>query len=84
MLNVKHEGNKAIIDVREKILAGEHPRNEILEYVQTAPEGTVFEIHLPKRAEPLVNALTSLGMNAIINEIEPGHFRIMAVKITGN
>lgn len=81
MLAVKHEGNKAIIDVREKILAGEHPRNEILEYVQTAPEGTIFEIHLPKRAEPLVNALNSIGMNATISEIEPGHFRILAVNL---
>ncbi|WP_102347255.1 amino acid decarboxylase [Bacillus sp. Marseille-P3661] len=82
MLNVQKEGNKAIIDVRANILAGEHPRNEIIEYVKEAQAGTVFEIHLPKRAEPLVNALTSLGMNAIISELEPGHFRIMAVKIS--
>lgn len=81
MLDVKHEGNKAIIDVRAKILAGEHPRGEILDYVQTAQEGTIFEIHLPKRAEPLVNALNSLGMNATIDEVEPGHFRILAVKL---
>lgn len=81
MLDVKIEGNKAIIDVREKILNGEHPRNEILEYVKKAPKGTVFEIHLPLRAEPLVTALTSLGMTATISELESEHFRIMAVKL---
>lgn len=82
MLNVKMEGNKAIIDVRENILNGEHPKNKILNYVQKAPKGTVFEIHLPLRAEPLVTALSALGMSAIINEIAPEHFRIMAVKLS--
>lgn len=81
MLNVKMEGNKAIIDVRENILRGEHPRGEIIEYVKNAPNGTIFEIHVPVRAQPLINALNALGMNAIINELGPQHFRIMAVKI---
>lgn len=80
MLNVQIEGNTAIIDVREKIQNGEHPRNEILDYVKKAPTGTVFEIHLPLRAEPLVTVLTTLGMTAIINELAPEHYRIMAVK----
>jgi len=81
MLDVKLEGNKVIIDVRERILKGEHPRNEILEYVKKAQNGTIFEIHLPLRAQPLINALSTLGMNAIINELGPQHYRIMAVKI---
>lgn len=81
MLDVKLEGSKAIIDVREKILKGEHPRNEILDYVTKSPAGTIFEIHLPLRAQPLINALSALGMNAIINELGPQHFRIMAVKL---
>lgn len=82
MLNVKMEDNKAIIDVREKILNGEHPKNEILEYVQKAPKETVFEIHLPLRAEPLVTALTSVGMTATISELAPEHFRIIGVKLS--
>ncbi|MCT8138570.1 amino acid decarboxylase [Anaerobacillus sp. CMMVII] len=81
MLKVKLEDNKAIIDFREKIKNGEHPRNEILDYIKKAPVGTIFEVHLPFRAEPLVTALTSLGMTAIISELAPEHFRLMAVKI---
>lgn len=81
MLDIKVEGNKAIIDVRENILRGEHPRGEILDYVKNSPNGTIFEIHLPLRPQPLINALSALGMNAIINEIGPQHFRLMAVKI---
>ncbi|EKN63227.1 amino acid decarboxylase [Schinkia azotoformans] len=81
MLDVKLEGNKAIIDVRENIKRGEHPRGEILDYVKQTPAGTIFEIHLPLYAQPLINALSALGMNAIINELGPEHYRIMAVKI---
>ncbi len=81
MLDVKLEGNKAIIDVRENIKRGEHPRGKILDYVKQAPAGTIFEIHLPLYAQPLINALSELGMNAIINELGPQHYRIMAVKI---
>jgi hypothetical protein len=49
--------------------------------VKESPVGTIFEVHLPHRAEPLVASFQSLGMNAIVNEIEPGHFRLMAIKL---
>jgi hypothetical protein len=76
------EGQKAVIDIRERVLKGEHPRREILNFVKAAPVGTVFEIHLPHQGEPLVATFQSLGMNAIVNEVEPGHFRLMAIKMS--
>ncbi|MED4202420.1 amino acid decarboxylase [Neobacillus mesonae] len=75
------EGKRLVIDVRERIAKGEHPRREILNAIKSAPVGTIFEIHLPHRAEPLVANLQSFGMNVIVNEIEPMHFRLMAVKL---
>ncbi|OIJ15246.1 amino acid decarboxylase [Anaerobacillus arseniciselenatis] len=78
MLDVKMEGNKAIIDVREKVLRGEHPKDEVLQFVKNAPEGTTFEIHLPLRGEPMVQLLKSNGLNAYIEELAPEHFRIIA------
>lgn len=81
MQNVKMDGKRAIVDVRERILKGEHPRKEIMDFVKSSPVGTIFEIHLPHRGEPLIAGLESLGMNVIANELEPGHFRLMAVKL---
>jgi hypothetical protein len=76
------EGQKAIIDVRERILKGEHPRKEILDYIKAAPVGTVFEIHIPHRGEPLVAGFQAMGLNVITKEIEPGHFQLTTVKLT--
>jgi len=72
---------KAVMDIRERIAKGEHPRREILNFVREAPVGTIFEIHLPHRGEPLIASLQSLGMNVIVNELEPMHFRLMAIKL---
>jgi hypothetical protein len=72
---------KAVMDIRERIAKGEHPRREILNFVKAAPVGTIFEIHLPHRGEPLIGSLQSLGMNVIVNEIESMHFRLMAIKL---
>lgn len=72
---------KAVMDIRERIARGEHPRREILNFVKAAPVGTIFEIHLPHRGEPLIGSLQSLGMNVIVNELEPMHFRLMAIKL---
>jgi hypothetical protein len=72
---------KAVMDIRERIVKGEHPRREILNFVKAAPVGTIFEIHLPHRGEPLIGSLQSLGMNVIVNELEPMHFRLMAIKL---
>ncbi|MDR6124949.1 hypothetical protein QFZ87_004546 [Bacillus sp. SLBN-46] len=73
---------KAVMDVRERIAKGEHPRREILNFIKSAPIGTIFEIHLPHRGEPLIGSIQSLGMNVIVNELEPMHFRLMAVKLS--
>lgn len=72
---------KAVMDIRDRIAKGEHPRREIINFVKAAPVGTLFEIHLPHRGEPLIASLQSLGMNVIVNELEPMHFRLMAIKI---
>ncbi|HJV44096.1 MAG TPA: amino acid decarboxylase [Bacillota bacterium] len=80
MLPIEQDGNRSIIDVRELILNGVHPRNQIIEYVRNCPEGTVVEIHLPHPAPPLVGALESLGLMCVMNELEPGHFRVLTVK----
>ena len=81
MLDVKMEGNKAIIDVRENVRRGEHPKNLVLDFVQNAPGGTSFEIHLPLRGEPMVHLLQSEGLTAYIEELGPEHFRIVAEKL---
>ncbi|WP_240510126.1 amino acid decarboxylase [Virgibacillus profundi] len=80
-MNVELDGKRAIIDVRERILNGEHPRNEIFDYVKQAPLGTVFEIHVPKKAQPLVQGLENLGMNVIRDELEAAHYRLTAIKL---
>ena len=72
---------RAVMDVRGRVAKGEHPRQEILNFIKSAPVGTIFEIHLPHRGEPLIAGLQSFGMNVIVNELEPMHFRLMAVKL---
>jgi hypothetical protein len=81
MSSFQIEEKRAVIDLRERIKNGEHPRKEILDFVKSAPIGTVFEIHLPHRGEPLIAGFQAIGMNVIVNELEPGHFRLMAVKL---
>lgn len=81
MRNLKLDDKRAILDVRERILKGEHPRQEIIEFVKTVPVGTIIEIHIPHYGQPLIGGLEALGMNVIVNEIEPGHFRLMTVKL---
>jgi len=84
MLKVQKNGEHAVIDVRDNIARGEHPKGEIFNYVKTAPKGTVIEIHVPFRAEPLISGLSSFGLNVIVNELAPNHFRLMAVKLDGS
>lgn len=81
MLDVKLEGKRTLIDLRERILKGDHPRNEVFDYVKDAPVGTVFEIHLPHQAQPLVGGLERLGLNVVTDQLEQGHFRMVAVKL---
>jgi len=81
MLNIQYQGRVATVDVRENIRRGEHPKAEILRFVQEAAPGTVIQIHLPIRAEPLAQGLKSLGLNTTFEELEPGHYRLMCVII---
>jgi hypothetical protein len=81
MLNIQRDGERAIIDVRENIARGEHPKGHIFQFVKEAEVGTVIEIHIPFRAEPLIAGLSSFGLNVIVNELAPDHFRLMAVKL---
>lgn len=81
MLDVLLDGERAIIDVRDRIKNGEHPRFEILEYIKQAPNGMVFEIHLPKRGKPLVAGIEDMGLKAMVEEVEEGHFRITTAKV---
>ncbi|WP_234028465.1 amino acid decarboxylase [Lentibacillus sp. Marseille-P4043] len=81
LLDVQLEGKRAVIDVRERILKGEHPRNEIFDYVKQAPVGTIFEIHLPHQAPPLIGGLERFGLNVVVDQPELGHFRMVTVKL---
>lgn len=78
MLDVKKDGERAIIDVRGNISRGEHPRNELIDYINKAPNGTIFEIHVPFRAEPLIAAISSLGLTVTVNELASNHFQLIA------
>lgn len=82
MLEVEYRGNIAVVDVRERIKRGEHPKQVIIDFVQDAKAGTIVELHLPHRGEPLVQALKAMGISAISNEIAPDHYRLMCVKLS--
>ncbi|MBP1932354.1 amino acid decarboxylase [Ammoniphilus resinae] len=82
MIEVKQEGNRKVIDVRELINSGRHPRNEIIREVQMAPVGTVFEVHLPHPAPPLVASFESMGMTCIMNQLNHDHYRLISVKLS--
>ena len=81
MLDVKKDGLRIIIDVRENIKKGEHPRNEIIDYVKEVEKGSMIEIHLPHPAPPLTALLEGLGLECVTNELAPGHFRLLTLKI---
>lgn len=81
LLQVEQDGPRLIIDAREAIRAGRHPRAEILTLVQDAPSGTLCEVHLPHRPEPLIAALQQLGMNVTVSEQSPGNFMLRVLKI---
>ncbi|WP_410512491.1 amino acid decarboxylase [Paenibacillus sp. BR2-3] len=80
-MNVQYNGAVAIIDLRDRISRGEHPRQEILQFVSQAETGTVIEIHLPQRAERLVAELESIGISSVTNPLGDNHFRLMCVRM---
>ncbi len=81
MLEATYNGNVATIDVRPHMRRGEHPKNEIVQFVREAKRGTIVELHMLWAAPPLVAALEAVGVNAIVNELGPDHYRLMCVKI---
>jgi hypothetical protein len=81
VLDVHYDGQVASIDVREQVRRGEHPKAELLRFVQEAAAGTIIEVHMPFRAEPLVAAFRSAGMQAVVSELGPDHFRLRCVKL---
>lgn len=80
LINVYIDGKRAIIDLRQIILDGQHPRFEVFEYVKKADVGTTFEIHTPRVPKPLIKGLEDLGLNVTLDEIEADHIRIFTVK----
>lgn len=80
MLPVQMDGQRAIIDLREAILEGQHPRFEVFEYVKKAEVGTIFEIHTPRIPKPLIKGLEDLGLHVIVDKIDTDHIRVVTVK----
>lgn len=80
MLQVQWEGKKAIIDLRERILNGEHPRQEVFDFVKDSPDDTTYEIHVPRRAKPLREGLKDLGLTVTLDELAENHFKVIAKK----
>lgn len=80
MLPVQMDGQRAIIDLREAILEGQHPRFEVFEYVKKAEVGTIFEIHTPRIPKPLIKGLEDFGLHVIVDKIDTDHIRVVTVK----
>lgn len=81
VIELKTDGNVVTIDVREQIRRGEHPRGEIIQAVREAKPGTVFDIHVPHRTQPLIQELEALGLNVLVKELDMRHFRLMVAKL---
>jgi uncharacterized protein (DUF2249 family) len=81
LLQVQHEEARLIIDARDAIQKGHHPRHAILALIDEAAVGTVCEIHVPHRTGPLIAALQERGMNVAVAELEPGHWRLRVLKL---
>lgn len=81
MIDVQREGSKVIIDARELIKQGIHPRNEIIEFIKGAEVGTIIEVHLPLPGQPLIAAVEQLGLNVVHNELGPEHHRLLILKL---
>lgn len=81
MSDVHNEGKRVVFDLRERILSGEHPRNEMFEYMKQAPIGTVALIHTPRRPNPLIKGLEQRGMKVTVDEVGPGNFLVTTKKL---
>lgn len=81
MFDIKIDGKRSIIDLREIILNGGHPRKKVFQYITNAEIGTILEIHTPRYPKPLVKGLEELGLRVIVDELEDDHVRVMTVKL---
>jgi uncharacterized protein (DUF2249 family) len=80
-ISPKVDGNHVLIDVRDIIRKGMHPRGEILKIVREMQKGCIIEIHVPHRTQPLIKAMEDMGLNVSVTEVEPGDFRLLTVKL---
>ncbi|MCL6442319.1 MAG: amino acid decarboxylase [Alicyclobacillus sp.] len=81
LLKIERDDVRLMIDARDAIRKGFHPRHEISKLVDEAPSGTLCEIHVPHRTGPLIAALEGMGLNVAVSEVEPGHWRLRVMKI---
>lgn len=80
MLEVVREENRVIVDVREKILNGEHPRAQVMAVAEEIQKGEVFEIHAPFVLPPLIGLLQSQGFSVMTDESVKDDIKILAWK----
>lgn len=80
LLQIDKQPNHWSIDARDAITSGHHPRQAIVSVVKEAPSGTLCEVHLPHRAEPLMSALKGLGLNVTVSQASPGHWLLRVLK----
>lgn len=80
LLQIQKEKGHWVIDARDAVKSGHHPRQAILSLVGEAPNGTLCDIHVPHRTAPLIAALQGLGFNVTANESSPGHWLLRVLK----
>lgn len=80
LLNIQMDGNRSIIDVREAIKGGAHPRFEIVDYVKQAPINTIVEVHVPRYAKPLIKDLEKLGLVVEVIKRHAEHYLVITEK----
>jgi len=73
--------NQTVIDVREMVNNGKHPKNEIIAYLESLPKGKVTDIHVPHEAEPLVELIKLSGLEVTVEKIQSDHFCLHTVKL---
>lgn len=73
--------NQTVIDVREMVNNGKHPKNDIIAYLESIPKGKMTDIHVPHEAEPLVQLIKAQGFEVTVEKIEADHFCLHTVKI---
>ncbi|WP_138417769.1 amino acid decarboxylase [Aquibacillus sediminis] len=80
MIDIQLEGKRAIIDVRLQALAGEHPGNDVINYIKKSPSDRDFEIHVPHKANPLLKKLEDIGMNVIRHKVKEDHYYLIITR----